>query len=282
MDDCGVSGDNLKQIFIDDANKPAHSKLLTDELCKKLGSDLGSFLAAVHRDGSRDEELMETCAGNVQGKQISVWATYGRLLESVAGTGDCANLFQTPLDASEEQLKVVAEVAKVRSSEILAAKDVFTMGDFWTGNMVLNTQLDKNETPKVFQAYVVDWELAKPSLPFMDVGQFAAEMRLLQKFFPETKAYASSCLDSFFESYQASLSSQPSANFQVDETFIRGVAIHLGVHLIVWTPRIDTWKPAATVREVALEGLDMIVRAWGTEDAWLRSSIVGKLFSQAP
>ena len=223
---------------------------------------------------------MKTCSGNEQGKRLSVWCTYGRLLETVAGTGDSETLIQPPLATSKEDLEVVAEIARVRSAEIMSAQDIFTMGDFWTGNVVVNTEPDPNpdEAPHVTQAYVVDWELAKPGLPFLDVGQFVAELLLLRNFIPETERLIRSCLDAFLEAYRDALHGETiSEAARVDAAFVSGVAVHVGVHLVVWTPRIETWKPAARVRETAEEGLELMLKGWQGDATWLRKSIVGKL-----
>ena len=44
MDDGGASGGhNLKQLFIDDAVKPVQSRILTEDLCRRLGTEVGKF-----------------------------------------------------------------------------------------------------------------------------------------------------------------------------------------------------------------------------------------------
>jgi hypothetical protein len=281
MEDGGGSGGNtLKQLFIDDASRPPQSRVLSEESCQRVGLELGRFLAAVHVKGSQDDELLKVCGGNEQAKQITAWAYYGRLVETLEGTGDVKGVIEPPLNVSKEDLAVVAEIAKIRSAEVLAAQDIYTVGDFWTGNLIMNVQPSPNPAgvPRIIQALVVDWEATRPGLPYMDVGQLVAELYLLRRFYPETEHAVNICLDNFLRGYREAISGEMIGEvIRVDDAFVRGAAMQVGVHLVIWTPRIESWKPATRVREVVEEGLEMILKGWIGDESWLRNSLVGKL-----
>ncbi|EEB96448.1 hypothetical protein MPER_04420 [Moniliophthora perniciosa FA553] len=152
-----------------------------------------------------------------------------------------------PPEVGEEEKKVLEEVAKTVIEGIMSAEENFVMGDFWPGNILLDSESDE-----IRRIFVIDWELAKPGLQGLDVGQFCAEVDLLRRFYPENKAVSSRIISSFYRSY-SSLDKSNGA-----DSLYRTAVTHWGAHLVVWTPRVS-WGGQDETRKVVKAGVDQIV-----------------------
>lgn len=117
------------------------------------------------------------------------------------------------------------------------------MGDFWPGNILLS--LDPH-TGAVEGISVVDWELAKTGLAGLDLGQFTAEVDSLRKFYPTFKDAGTKMISAFYGAYS------------MEEDVARTAAIHWGVHLITWTPRVQ-WGSKENTREMVEKGIKLVV-----------------------
>jgi hypothetical protein len=137
------------------------------------------------------------------------------------------------------------------------------MGDFWPGNMMVT--LDGDNLKNI---HLLDWELAKPGLPGVEIGQFCAEMHLLRRFHPSAKEAAGLILETFLEAYIQ----QSTPDIQV----ARDALVHLACHLVILTPRV-AWGDKASTRKVVQEGLQLLIGASSRDEVWLRDSIVGAL-----
>lgn len=116
--------------------------------------------------------------------------------------------------------------------------------------------------------YILDWELARPGLPGVEIGQFCAEMHLLRRFDPFARAPASRILEAFLEAYAQC--GEP------DIQLGRDALVHLGSHLVVLTSRAP-WGDREGTRRVVQEGVQLLLGASSQNDDWLRDSIVGAL-----
>lgn len=269
MDDCGTDTRTLKQLIKDG--------LLDVPACRLIGRALGTFLATVHRECTKDEELMRELDKNTEMKKLSAFATYGRLVSTLNGerkghTGE--PLFDPPLMETlpEATPQTVEEIAQETSQAIIGAdaKSVFTMGDFWTGNIVVSTSTDTAGALTVERIFVIDWELTKPGLPYLDFGQFVAEMHTLRRFH---EASAKNLVDETLNEYYAAYRE----GYFVDEVYLRGATAHVGAHLLAWTA-VAGWEPKEKVREVAQEGVRYLVASkQETLESLKRSSIISLL-----
>ncbi|KAJ4485688.1 kinase-like domain-containing protein [Lentinula aciculospora] len=206
-----------------------------------IGSELGAFLRQVHStlDRKQHPTVCDVFEGNVEGKRISAWATYGQLVSTLAEL----NALSPTLDVGDEDMKVISEAAKKTSALIFEARDTFVMGDFWPGNILLS--FDSN-TGVLNKINVIDWELSKTGLPGLDLGQFTAEMDLLRRFYPSFKVAGTKMLSAFYGVYSA------------EEDIAQMAALHWGAHLIAWTPRVP-WGSREETREMVAKGIKLIV-----------------------
>lgn len=137
------------------------------------------------------------------------------------------------------------------------------MGDFWPGNIMVTINAEQTE---LTQIHILDWELAKPGLPGLDIGQFLAEMHLLRTFHPPCDYIASNIMTSFLESYYRKT--------PVDESLCRDAIVHVGAHLVTWTPRVP-WGSTQKTKDMVEEGVKLLVD--GYTGSLQTESIVGPL-----
>jgi Ser/Thr protein kinase RdoA (MazF antagonist) len=238
LEDCGPVP-NLKQLLID--QPPSAS------LAAKIGEELGKFLAFLHNASTESREAVKQ---NTQGQILSAWVTYGRLVTTLDGTANLPALAPAHWSIAESELMKVKNVADRMQIEMTRVDlPVIVHGDFWPGNIccVLSGEDDDRVLKKL---YVIDWELSKPGVPALDIGQLFAEMHLLRKFKPQTSVAG----ESFVNAFQAAYSSRKTvAESELAQTALR----HVGAHLVAWGPRVP-WGADETVREVVKEGVELL------------------------
>lgn len=261
IDDCGTDARTLKQLVIDEA--------LPQTLAEEIGATIGRFLGRIHawnKDASFD---MGIFGNNEMGKTISALVTYGRLISTLSGRDNIAALADPGLDIPEGTLTVISKLAETRSQEIGSATEVFTHGDFWPGNIMVTLRRDsEGNTLGLEKLYVLDWEMAKAGLRGLDIGQFCAEMRLLQRFYASRQEETSEIIRSFLLAYRGG--SGP------DEALARVAIAHVGAHLVAWTPRVH-WGDKEDTRKAVAEGVELLIEGAEGTSAWLEGSLVGKL-----
>ncbi|KAG1757815.1 kinase-like domain-containing protein [Suillus lakei] len=261
MDDCGTDTRMLKQLVIDEA--------LPQILAEEIGTAIGHFLGRIHawnKDASFD---MGIFSNNEVGKMISALVTYGRLVSTLSGRDNIAALADPGLDIPERKLAIISKLAETRSHEIGSTTEVLTHGDFWPGNIMVSLRREsEGGTLRLGKLYVLDWELAKAGLRGLDIGQFCAEMRLLERFYPSRQEEASTIMRSFLLAYRGG--NGP------DEALARVAIAHIGAHLVAWTPR-TRWGDKEDTRKAVAEGVELLVGGAEGTLAWLEGSLVGNL-----
>ena len=110
-------------------------------------------------------------------------------------------------------------------------------GDFWPGN-ILFAKHDSNI------ATVIDWEMVRRGCGATDVGQFAAEAHLLDRF-----RGGRGLLSAFLLGYRGRRS--------LSRGFVVRVAIHFSTHLGFW-PTVVSWASKEETAEVVRLGAEML------------------------
>lgn len=260
MDDCGEDVKTLKQLMIDN--------LATPDVAQQIGIALGQFLASIHSKGSTDKEKLEYFDGNQQARVISAWATYGRLVSTLTGQNAPASLKDPILDIPAQDIETIGNIAKQTTLEMTTTKETLVMGDFWPGNLMIVLSSDRTSLERI---YVLDWELVKPGIAGLDIGQFLAEMHLLRQCRPHCAESASTVIVAFQRSYRIA------RGVAGMEDVARKAEIHVGAHLVAWTPRND-WGSREKTRELVLKGVSCILSGSGTGEGVERpKAIVGEL-----
>ncbi|KAG7099764.1 hypothetical protein E1B28_001577 [Marasmius oreades] len=245
MEDCGVDSVTLKQFLVDGRCTPA--------LAEKIGGALGNFLGGLHHTWGTNNaaRLLETLRGHKQAKEICVWAVYGRLGSTIKGEDPMSNISENPPAIGETEFKRMEEIGKEISANMLSAEDDFVMGDFWTGNILLDLVDGGSDINHIF---VVDWEAARPGLQGLDVGQFCAEVDLTRRFHPSNASVASKMITSFYHSYS-------NLDAKKNVALYQSALAHWGAHLIVWTPRVR-WGGSEETRVVVKDGVELLLEGY--------------------
>ncbi|KAF7293073.1 APH domain-containing protein [Mycena indigotica] len=264
MEDAGENSEPLKALL-------RRTSLPSGNLAR-LCHDLGHFLADIHNRGSKDPELMEKVGSNEEMRSITSWITYDRVVPILRGEKEYSGLLSPSLlgadGLSEQDMARIGQLCSQRAAEIRAAVEVFTMGDFWTGNIICRRDAASGAVEK---AFVVDWEVTKPGIPFLDFGQLAAELYTIGCFHPEREEELRDALKAYGKAYAKSRETS------VDELFVRGAGSHLGAHLAVITPTVEGWGTREQVREVVKQGTEFILKGIEGDMVWLQDSVVGGL-----
>jgi len=147
-----------------------------------VGRSLGSYLAHIHNTTASDPAITDAFDSNTVGKKLSSLVYYNSLPAAAGKFG-----YIQPF---------IADAADHAAQEVLNAEEVLTLGDFWTGNVLVSAPNEQVE-PKLT---IVDLELAKPGTAAFDIGQMGAEMLCLARFRSEDRG--SLLLQAFFQAYK--------------------------------------------------------------------------------
>lgn len=188
----------------------------------EYGRRLGAWLAALH------QKSRETNIGN----NITAKTIYRH-----AYTHTSATAKNFDLDPA------LGERVNTEYGSLLSTDDECVChGDFWPGNVLVS---DRGLT-------IVDWEMVRRGCGATDVGQFAAEAYLLDRFCGNR-----GLLSAFLLGYRQA--------GKLAASFVRRMAIHMGVHLAFW-PTVVPWGSSEETKECVVLGNEIMKKA--TEDNW--------------
>lgn len=88
-----------------------------------IGTALGRYLAQIHNASAGNETLLEQFLGNATAKYLSGTFFFGGLPASAEKWGYKDECFK--------------EAAKIGQLEVDTSNEVLTLGDFWTGNILV-------------------------------------------------------------------------------------------------------------------------------------------------
>jgi Ser/Thr protein kinase RdoA (MazF antagonist) len=134
-------------------------------------------------------------------------------------------------------------------------------GDFWPGNVLVSSLSPLKLT-------IVDWEMSRRGVGATDVGQFAAEAWLLDRF-----RGGKGLLPAFLRAYAA----ERRENLKPEDE--ERVAVQFGTHLAYWAAVVDWGDQSETAECVAL-GAEFLKRVRNGDDLWLSKSVLKGLFAQ--
>jgi hypothetical protein len=243
MEDAGRDTVNLKELL----KRPNPPSPVTGAT---IGRALGEFIAGLHAWGkaSQGQGSLDSFDEHPQARGVYAWATYDRLVATITGKSESIPLIHDPpLQVTSEELDKISKLAEERAEEMRNSRETMTMGDFWSGNVLVDLDLGVDGLEKVRKILVVDWEVARPGVAAFDVGQFQAEIFTVRHFNPVCGPTSEALDAAFLEGY---LSIQPDLDRQK-------AAQHLAMHLVIWTPRVG-WEPAEKTRALVEHGLRSI------------------------
>ena len=213
---------------------------------QRAGRELGEWLAVLHRETSSFD------IGNNKTAKAIYRYSYSNLAAALSKYG---------LDPS-----IGEEVDRDYGSLLATDDECMCHGDFWPGNVLVGGGQ---------KLTVVDWEIVRRGCGATDVGQFAAEAWLLDRF-----RGGRGLLPAFLSVYREK--AKHKEGFSSDEAgkpmteFFRRVAIQLGTHLAFWPTRVS-WGTEDETRDVMHQGFEVLVRALASDRDWFQSSMLKEL-----
>ena len=235
-------------LWLEDAGRQTLKEAYTDPALDipQVGRELGKWLAIFHQETSSLD------IGNNKTAKAIYRYSYSNLATSLSKYG---------LDPS------IGEQVDRDYGSLLATDDGYMChGDFWPGNILVGSAQ---------RLTVVDWEMVRRGCGATDVGQFAAEAWLLDRF-----RGGRGLLPAFLSSYRETakhkegLSSYETGRPMAE--FFRRVAIQLGTHLAFWPTRVS-WGTEDETRDVVSQGFEVLVRALASDVVWFQNSLLQEL-----
>ncbi|KAK0509468.1 hypothetical protein JMJ35_007862 [Cladonia borealis] len=212
----------------------------------QLGRELGKWLAIFHREASSLD------IGNNKTAKAIYRYSYSNVATSLSKYG---------LDPA------IGEQVDREYGSLLATDDgCICHGDFWPGNILVGSGQKLS---------VVDWEMVRRGCGATDVGQFAAEAWLLDRF-RGGRGLLPAFLNSYRETakHKEGLSSYETGRPMTE--FFRRVAIQLGTHLAFWPTRVS-WGTEDETQDVVKQGFEVLVRALAGDVLWFQDSLLQEL-----
>ncbi|KZS91849.1 hypothetical protein SISNIDRAFT_515943 [Sistotremastrum niveocremeum HHB9708] len=264
MSDCGENSQRLKDLLIN--TNPSI------ELSTTIGTLLGQFLGTLHRDGNTEQyrTTKEFLSTSTLARNISTIITNGVLIPTLIPSEDDEVFIRPPIELTDSQITDLRSAAAEMSQLVMNSNDHILMGDFWPGNMIV--KLENQNGQEVPTIWVVDWELTKTGSAGFELGQMCAEFFQAAHFYPASAASAHAMLNAFVDSYKQIR--------HVDAATVRLASMHLGAHLVAWSPRVD-WGNEADTRAAAVHGVDFLLQGYANNEEWLRKSVLGRWYSDS-
>ena len=229
--------------------KSAYSDLTVN--VQVLGTRLGTWLATLHAltptPSNKEDAVVKD---NTIAKSIYRWSY--------------AHLFQSLTEYEVEDGMELAEKINSTFGAMLATDDeVVCHGDFWPGNVLLPLEGSLDEG---FPLGIVDWEMNRRGVGATDVGQFAAEAWLLDRFHG-----GRGLLSSFLKAYveYPRRDRKEGMKSWVDDRFRERIVVHFGTHLAFWPSRVE-WAGKEETRKVILFGAEVMKRAVAEDWVWFQ------------
>ena len=209
---------DIKLLCLQDAGernlKDAYSALSREEI-QEIGTELGEWLAKLHGRTPRSYVTEPNNRNNKVGVNIA-----GHVYRNLSGA----------LGYSDPDLELAEKVEKYFGGLIANDNECVCHGDFWPGNVMLQKNRQKHRV-----LTVIDWELVRVGNSATDVGQFAAEAFLLDRFHG-SKGLHASFIHSYFRSSAVDFGSK-----EMIYPWLTRVAVHFAAHIAVWPTRGVHW-----------------------------------------
>lgn len=214
----------------------------------KVGSELGSWIAAVHECSARislsPSNQNDLQANNPIGVAIYRYS-YNNLANALKDFGHDADYGNF--------------INEEFGSKLATDNECICHGDFWPGNVLVRSRHDGRRSVDLT---VVDWEMTRRGTSATDVGQFAAEAFLLDRF-----RGGKGLLPSFLDAYALARKD----SLHLGKCWIKRMAAHWAVHVAFWPTRVP-WTDRDGVQKLVDLAVDVLKATVYEEWAALRAS----------
>ncbi|KAL2049706.1 hypothetical protein ABVK25_010047 [Lepraria finkii] len=213
---------------------------------QRIGRELGQWVATLHR---------ETTALNIGDNQTANFGfrySYSNLATTLQKYG---------LNPS-----VGERVDKEYGNLLDTDDECVCHGDFWPGNVLVDGR----------RLMVVDWEMVRRGCGAKDVGQFAAEAWLLDRF-RGGRGLLPAFLSGYCEDVRQEKDSDLRGAVKPGKESLLRVATQMGSHLAFWPARVS-WGTEEETKEIIEQGFELLVRALDYDMDWFEGSILKQMF----
>lgn len=244
-----------------------------ESIAYEIGVALGEFIATFHGKSKTDEEVLDRFDKNQQARELSAWATYGRVRSTLSGVDALPALSEPPFEISEDELKKIDVIAEKAQTLIRTSREALVHGDFWPGNVLVRFKPTPEGDDEVDRIYLVDWELGKPGSRGVELGQFVGELYQASRFCEENAKSAEAVRAGLLKAYRQK-TEEEAGDVKWEKAGSEAV-VHLGAHLVTWTPRAWTWADKERIRSVVSDGVRFLLS--GEDRKLLEKSPAGLL-----
>ncbi|KAG2182030.1 hypothetical protein INT43_006956 [Umbelopsis isabellina] len=229
-----VVGSATVKAYISDLAEPP-----SPELSHEIGSLLAQFIARLHNYGLANRDVLRGKFDHRLGADLSKAYFYDRAEGLMRSFG-----IESP-DA--------VAAAAYGGEQLVTNPQTFCMGDYWTGNVLIN--VGSTEGVKL---RVVDWEVCRYAPSGMDVGQMLAELFCLHTFRHPCEDLMKSFLQVYAKEFHPTLYD------------VKIAIIQFGLHLLIWTPTAGWTDDGASIARI---GIDYVSHAWQEDWPWFENTV---------
>jgi thiamine kinase-like enzyme len=197
---------------------------------REVAYDLAKWLAGLHL-GSRDFCI------EVPSQNVTIGTGGGNNEIAVNIYRHSYNNLHTALLEYGHDAQLAEQINSEFGSLLATDNECLCHGDFWPGNVLWRPKdlgsSEKSETHRcVHELTVIDWEMSRRGTSATDVGQFAAEAFLLDRFKGGRGLRAN-----FLDAYIAARGEAENGE-AIGRRWIRRMAAHWAVHVAFWPTRV--------------------------------------------
>ncbi|KAF2715309.1 kinase-like protein [Pleomassaria siparia CBS 279.74] len=212
----------------------------------EIGEDIGKWVAALH---ARSTTTSLSLSGN---EDLKANNPIG-----VAIYRHSYNNLHVALEAYGHRIELAEYINNTFGSQLTIDNECICHGDFWPGNILVKFQDDQNHATLT----VVDWEMTRRGTSATDVGQFAAEAFLLDRF-----RGGRGLLPAFLNAYAGTRKKG-----DIGKEWVRRMAVHWGVHIAFWPTRVK-WADREETQKLVDIGVGVLKAAMDGDWEELRRS----------
>ncbi|CAI6333315.1 unnamed protein product [Periconia digitata] len=244
-------------LCLEDGGERELKKAYADPLLNipAIGTEMGRWIAALHMStkktslsltGAKDD--VDLKANNPIGVEIYRYS-YNNLSDAFAKYG--------------HDVELANRVNEKFGSRLAADNECLCHGDYWPGNVLVKFRDERQEEVDLT---VVDWEITRRGTSATDVGQFAAEAFLLDRFRGDRGILAA-----FLDAYLTERDFGAGAVEGVDEQeWITRMLVHWAVHIAFWPTRVE-WTDREGTQDLVDMGRAVLISALDGDWAKLRN-----------
>ncbi|KAF1957283.1 hypothetical protein CC80DRAFT_503660 [Byssothecium circinans] len=210
-------------LCLEDGGERELKKAYTDARLQipRIGEEIGKWIAALHIS-TTNAPLSLTDTQDLKANNPVGVAIYRHAYSNLA----------TALENYSHDVEFGKHINAEYGSRLATENECICHGDFWPGNVLVKFRDDEK---KGVDLTVVDWEMSRRGTSATDVGQFAAEAFLLDRF-----RGGRGLLPAFLNAYvKARREGSSKDNIVIGREWAKRMAVHWGVHVAFWPTRVE-------------------------------------------